>query len=239
MNHMTRMMINCEPDEPSKEPISEYNIEDLSIDRQIEEYLKEMKHEHIKLCNIAVCDIKEGYKYIYEIEYKFEGKIYKPFDIDLKIGHAFEEKALNRMISIYGDTYNNHKWFDNSKCDFMINNDIKYEVKTDFKTFDTSNFFIEYEYDNKKSGITNTEAKYWILCDGLFFYKVKTKKLINLIQNAILISAYKKKEKELEQILINNPNQIIIDTRWSRPYVKWAYGFIIKRRDIIKISKLI
>lgn len=241
MNNTAKIILNCEPKDmdPSAEPLSEYNIEDLSTDRQIEEYIKEMVSEHNKLCKDAVHNIKEGYKIIYEIEYKLEGKTYTPFNIDLKIGHEFEKKALNKMISIYGDIYNNHVWFDNSNCDFMINDDIKYEVKTDFLTFKTENFFIEFMYDDKESGIKTTQAKYWILCDGLFFYKVKTSKLKKLIKNAIIKSDYKYKKNELEQIIKNNPDKILIDIKWSSPYKKVAYGYIIKRKHIIKISKVI
>ena len=36
------------------------------------------------------------------------------------------------------------------------------EVKRDFKCYDTGNLFVEYESRGKKSGISTTQAKWWV-----------------------------------------------------------------------------
>jgi len=64
------------------------------------------------------------------------------FDIDLKIGQITEE-YLRKILT--------------------NKDNIKIEVKTDFKTHETGNIFIEYEDRNKPSGLSITKADWWAI----------------------------------------------------------------------------
>ncbi len=103
------------------------------------------------------------------------------FRRDLEIGQQAEKEAAEKL----------KKYFN---CDIEFNHDSRYdikttlghisrtyEVKTDLLCGKTGNLALEYECRGKPSGITTTEADYWIykLDDG--FYRISTKELKNLI----------------------------------------------------------
>ena len=71
----------------------------------------------------------------------------------------------------------------NNDCryDFIDNNGHKYEVKTEPTSKRTGNYFIEYQGYGKPSGISTTEAKYYIFSDTINYYIIKTKKLKLLV----------------------------------------------------------
>jgi hypothetical protein len=81
---------------------------------------------------------------------------------DLKFGKVYENDAKDRLVNakiIEGK----FKPYD------MIDEDgLKYEVKSDRWTFKTGNLCIEFECNNKPSGITSSEADFY------FYYVVNT-----------------------------------------------------------------
>jgi hypothetical protein len=77
------------------------------------------------------------------------------FKKQLDFGKKYEKK--------FGELFNKDYLQSDGKTQFdlLINNE-KYEVKTDKRAYYTGNFAIEYECNNKPSGINNSEAKYWV-----------------------------------------------------------------------------
>lgn len=108
------------------------------------------------------------------------------FKSDLKLGVNGETEVLNFLIKNGASLINTNN---DNKYDLKViknNKEITYEIKTDVKCaplFDTGNIFIEYESRNKKSGISVTEADwfvtYFLYFKELWFIKTETlKKLI-------------------------------------------------------------
>lgn len=108
------------------------------------------------------------------------------FKSDLKLGNDGEKILIDFLISkgcTYVDSNNDNK-FDIK----MISKgkEITYEIKTDVKCaplFDTGNIFIEYESRGKLSGISVTQAKwfvtYFLYLNEIWFIKSNDlKKLI-------------------------------------------------------------
>ena len=90
--------------------------------------------------------------------------IYSNFKKDLEIGHSYELLALEYL------DYDSYEQADTTKkiseYDLIItknNIETKIEVKADLKCQFTGNIAIEYSCNNKKSGITTSEAKYWVV----------------------------------------------------------------------------
>lgn len=75
----------------------------------------------------------------------------------------FEKQAQERIIKYYNNEYSLLNECKNSNYDFELSNNIKYEVKTDFKAVKTTNFFIEYIQFNRPSGIQTTKANFYII----------------------------------------------------------------------------
>lgn len=104
----------------------------------------------------------------------------------LELGELWEERAITELIKYY-----NNKYVLNSRCkdfryDFILSNGIKYEVKFDGMSLQTGNIFIEFKQSNKLSGISITNAKYYIIISPInnkepYFIKIKVKILKKLI----------------------------------------------------------
>lgn len=78
---------------------------------------------------------------------------------DLKLSDVFEKLT----IKIYNMKNYERKNFNFKEYDIEdLDTKIKYEVKTDRMTNDTGNIIIEYECNNKPSGINATTADYYI-----------------------------------------------------------------------------
>ena len=104
----------------------------------------------------------------------------------LAIGNYYEKLALKRLLSHY-----NYK----EKPKIILNNDSRYdiklnkrtfEVKADIKAVQTGNIFIEYMNNNKLSGISITEAKYYLIIiphEVEIYILIKVRKLKTLIEN--------------------------------------------------------
>ena len=79
----------------------------------------------------------------------------------------------------------------------------------------TNNFFIEFLSDGKPSGISISDAIYYIIISGDKFYLIETSKIRELIENE-------------EYIFIGNVN-ITSNTK----------GFVFKAEKLIKYSEII
>lgn len=91
--------------------------------------------------------------------------------------------------------------------------DVKYEVKTDYivmKHFDTGNIFVEFECRNKPSGISVTEAEWYVN----YFYYLKEFWFI--------------KTKKLKDLILNNNIPVINQAGDANSNTK---GYLIKRKD--------
>ena len=145
------------------------------------------------------------------------------FKNDLSLGQVGEQNVIDYLINNGGKliTKNN-----DNKYDAIIEyngNQITYEIKTDVfcaPNFDTGNIFIEVECRGKESGLSVTEAKwfvtYFLYLNEIWFIETDKLKKI-LIENDFPIS---------EQNGDLNSN---------------TKGYLIKRKDIkenFKIKKL-
>lgn len=88
--------------------------------------------------------------------------------------------------------------------DIMINN-LKYEIKTDKLINKTKNFCIEFSCNNKLSGISISDADYWVFIEIIDYnellgdnydykynmYVIPKKDLINIIENPKIIKKIK------------------------------------------------
>ena len=78
---------------------------------------------------------------------------------DLKDGQVFENIAieLEKITNVEHPLDKVEKRFDFNDLD----KNLKYEVKSDKRTYYTENICIEYECNNKDSGITSTESDFY------------------------------------------------------------------------------
>jgi len=100
---------------------------------------------------------------------------------------------------------------DDNKYDFQTTDEKKYEVKCDERALTTNNYFIEFIGYGKPSGISVSEADYYILTDTNIYY------LIDI--------------EILKKIIIGKP---ILTTK-----DKSTYGYIVKRSIISENSIII
>lgn len=94
---------------------------------------------------------------------------YQPYE---KI--AAEKIALLNNVSILS-------YCDNYKYDFVTSDNLKYEVKTDEASIKTNNIFIEFMGYGKLSGISTTEANFYIINDTTNYYLISVTNLRKLI----------------------------------------------------------
>jgi hypothetical protein len=95
--------------------------------------------------------------------------------------------------------------------DFEID-EVKYEVKTDRMSHKTGNLVVEVECNNKPSGLSTTDANYWIFnLDKMDKYVViKTEQLKELIVDTKKINGGYRKKSVLHVLPIENiPEQYI------------------------------
>jgi hypothetical protein len=99
----------------------------------------------------------------------------------LAMGQKFEKKALKYFT--YDKVYfPKGLW---KEYDFILDDDIKVEVKSDCLAGKTGNLAIEYKCNNKASGLTATTADFWIYfvrydyndLENFDVYKIPIKKL--------------------------------------------------------------
>lgn len=107
---------------------------------------------------------------------------------DLKFGKKYEKLALKYVE--YNDIEFKKGCF--KPYDFIADGKTKYEIKSDRMGHRTGNMAIEYFCNNKPSGITSTEADYWIYFviypDKTDCYKFPTAELRELIKDCRKVS---------------------------------------------------
>ena len=97
------------------------------------------------------------------------------FKIDLEFGQKYEKICATKIGHIIG-------FNDDYKYDFITKDFVKYECKADRMNLVTGNWFIEYSFQNKNSGVYKTEANYYILTNTIDYYKISVERLKKLIQ---------------------------------------------------------
>lgn len=115
------------------------------------------------------------------------------FQLDLEFGQIYENKLLDYVEH---DTHKIMKgYFPYYDVEITKDNVVtKYEVKADRQAYKTGNIAIEFEYNNKPSGISVTTADYYA------YYIVKPYNLFDLyiipvqtLKDKITASEYKRK----------------------------------------------
>lgn len=69
--------------------------------------------------------------------------------------------------------------------------EIKIEVKTDMKSKVTGNFFIEYSQYGKKSGISTTQADYWVINDTENYWLIPVSIIVRTLRELYVNKALK------------------------------------------------
>jgi hypothetical protein len=101
------------------------------------------------------------------------------------IGRKYELEKLEEIKKIYPQS---HKYEPNEKwrmfeCDIVIPEIMSsVECKADYAGETTLNVCIEVGQDGRKSGLYKTLAKYWLHCDGIKDYFLKTDDIKKLIK---------------------------------------------------------
>ena len=77
---------------------------------------------------------------------------FEQFVKDLKVGQLYEKIAIEHIINFYKHKYKLIETNDDSKYDFLLSNDKKYEVKALLKVYMYNSIFVEYMAFKKPSG---------------------------------------------------------------------------------------
>ncbi len=116
---------------------------------------------------------------------------YTKFHKSLKQGQKYEKKCLEYLD--YDNVIHKEGYF--KEYDLTIykyGEPIRIEVKSDRQASKTGNLAIEYECNNKPSGITSTEADFWIYFivyhDRDECYKIPIDDLKNLVKDCRKVS---------------------------------------------------
>ena len=140
------------------------------------------------------------------------------FKVLLDIGQYYEKMATDRIIKHYEFKEPNIVQCHDKRCDMIIN-EIKYEVKTDIKAMETSNIYIEFISVNKPSGITTTQAHFYIIV------------IPHDIPIFIMISV-----ETLKQMILNNKYFKIFQ---PNKYNNFSGGYIFKMDTLLSNALLI
>ena len=87
------------------------------------------------------------------------------FKADLERGKIHEIYVLNKIQKKYKQAYIVDGYFKEYDI-FIPELNLGVEVKFDERSKETGNIIIETESAGKKSGISTTKAKYWVIYDG-------------------------------------------------------------------------
>ena len=112
--------------------------------------------------------------------------MYQQFIENLKKFQPYEAEAAQKIEKLNKVKVVNFN--DDNKYDFITSDNLKYEVKTEPASIKTNNFFIEFLGYNKPSGITTTEADFYIICDTINYYLISVSCLKILVENARIIT---------------------------------------------------
>ena len=105
--------------------------------------------------------------------------MYSNFKKQLVKYQPYEKIAADKIASL--NNVSILSFCDNYKYDFETSDNLKYEVKTDEASIKTNNIFIEFYGYNKPSGISITEANFYIINDTINYYLISVKNLKQLI----------------------------------------------------------
>ncbi len=105
---------------------------------------------------------------------------YDLFNRNVVLFKKYEVEAANRIKAKYNVDV--QMWCNDNKFDFQTTDTIKYEVKTEPASLQTFNCFIEYFAYGMPSGISISEANYYIITDTLNYYLIDINKLKTLCQ---------------------------------------------------------
>jgi len=137
------------------------------------------------------------------------------FKNDLKFGQEWEKKAFEALKKFKKNDDLTCTFNDDHRYDFITNENKKYEVKTDRASWVTCNFYIEFWCNFKPSGLSTTEADYYIITNTIDFYLVAVDDLVSYI---------------------NNTGPPTVGFKSDVGLVK---GYIIKIKDFIKIKNVL
>lgn len=115
--------------------------------------------------------------------YFYEKRTTEQFLKNVEVGEQYESIAIKLLCNKYKLTLlrrNQDKYYD-----FELSNNLKYECKHHKNYFKYPYIFIEYARINKnggmyQTGLSITDADYYILTDGATYYLIKTDLLKNL-----------------------------------------------------------
>jgi len=128
------------------------------------------------------------------------------------IGRPHEDIAISKILNKYNVQLVERR--DDNKYDFQTSDGNTYEVKADLKSRTTKNFYIEYEGFKLPTGINVTKAKYHIITDGTNYYKIRTSKMLKLIE----------------------ANDYTVKTIQDSSNTK---GWLVPKTDIIQLSRIL
>ena len=105
----------------------------------------------------------------------------------LKLGREHEQEAIKRIEILNNSKCMMQQDETNFKCihyDFLTSDGLKYEVKADFMSDKTNNCFIEFlDGRNKISGITISDANFYIIYTHQLYLMISIEKLKELTIN--------------------------------------------------------
>ena len=137
----------------------------------------------------------------------------KYFYKELKESQIYEKRAAEK-ICVKNHVEIDH-FCENYKYDFQTSDGLKYELKHDKASIVTGNFFIEYASNDNPSGITSTQANFYIIVSGDEYYLIKTDDINEMIQE-------KKYHKMVYTCITNKTN-----------------GFLFKKDILIEKSEVL
>ena len=110
-------------------------------------------------------------------------KVYRSFKECLALGQEYELLALEKIKKLNMVEVKQTQTKDNFKImfhDFETMDDLKYEVKADFASETTGNFFCEYAIMDKPSGLLISDADYYIIVSCGIFHLIEIEVLKKL-----------------------------------------------------------
>jgi hypothetical protein len=137
---------------------------------------------------------------------------YQNFWKQLKVGQQFEAIAHEKIRNLYNNSIKKITTNNTSAYDFKIfPSNETFEVKADLLAIKTGHFFIETYGYGKPSGISISDAKFYIITDTKYYFLIQTDKL----------------------------KELMIDCQIMKTRDEKTLGFLINRFDLVKNSKLI
>lgn len=95
---------------------------------------------------------------------------YQPFEVTAS-------QLICKLNNVTVDHFNN-----NNQYDFKTSDEISYEVKCEPSSLKTGNYFVEIFAYGKPSGISVTQAHYYIFCDETNYYQIAVDELKTLVK---------------------------------------------------------